>query len=101
MLWVRGLVTAVGAGSWPAVAHACTVCNSHAGMEVRAGIFDGHFVRTLVLVALPFPVLGLAVGMLHFGMPELGAAEPELGEVRGETPIRGVQVEMGDSRVGA
>lgn len=54
-----------------AVAHACTVCGSETGRQVRAGIFDGHFLHHLWAVALPFPILAIAVALIHFGMPDL------------------------------
>ncbi len=53
------------------MAHACTVCGTSTGRQVRAGIFDGHFLHTLLLVALPFPAFALAVAAVHLGMPEL------------------------------
>ena len=50
-------------------AHACTICDSSTGREVRAGLFDGHFFHQLVLVALPFPVFAALVLFVHFRLP--------------------------------
>ncbi len=47
-------------------AHACTVCNSRAGHQIRAGIFNGHFLQTCLLVVAPFPLFALAVLLLHW-----------------------------------
>lgn len=41
-------------------AHACTVCDSAAGRNLRSGIFDGHFVRNLAVVLSPFPLFVIA-----------------------------------------
>ena len=43
----------------------CTVCDSETGQQVRAGIFGDDFVVTLAAVISPFPILLLAVGVLH------------------------------------
>ena len=48
---------------------ACTVCDTGTGEQVRAGLFDNDFGRTLVAVLLPFPVLLAVVAMIHFGLP--------------------------------
>ena len=52
-------------------AHACTVCNSPTGHQVRAGLFNGHFLHTSLLVAAPFPIFAALLVLLHFGMPDL------------------------------
>ena len=49
--------------------HACTVCGSKGGRQLRAGLFDGHFLHHLGIVLLPFPVLAASVVVLHFSMP--------------------------------
>ena len=54
-----------------AAAHACTVCNSPTGRQVRAGLFNGHFLHTLAVVLAPVPVFAATVGLLHLGMPDL------------------------------
>ncbi len=50
-------------------AHACTVCDSPAGRSLRAGIFNGHFLATLLAVALPVPVFAAAVAVIHISLP--------------------------------
>lgn len=52
-------------------ARACTVCDSPTGHQVRAGLFNGHFLQTLLLVAAPFPVMAVAVWLLHMSLPDL------------------------------
>ena len=52
-----------------APAGACPVCDTGTGRQVRAGIFDGDFGRTLLAVALPFPILLAVVAAIHFGWP--------------------------------
>lgn len=60
-------------------AHACTVCDSPTGHQVRAGLFNGHFLHMLLITALPFPLFALAVLLVHFGMPDLAVpvSQPE------------------------
>lgn len=58
-------------------AHACPVCHSATGLAVRAALFNGHFFRTLAIVALPCPLLLLAVALVHFAMPDLRGSEPD------------------------
>jgi hypothetical protein len=48
---------------------ACPVCDTGTGRQVRAGILDENFGRTLLAVALPFPVLLAVVAVVHFGWP--------------------------------
>ena len=48
---------------------ACPVCDTGTGEQVRAGIFDAEFGRTLVAVLLPFPILLAVVATIHFGLP--------------------------------
>ena len=57
------------------MAHACTVCGSGTGERVRAGLFDGHFGRTLMVVALPFPIFGVALRLLPWVIPEMLEAD--------------------------
>jgi hypothetical protein len=52
-------------------ARACTICDSAAGRSLRAGIFDGHFLRNLAVVASPFPIFALAVAGLPFALGRL------------------------------
>ena len=58
----------------PQAAHACTVCHSQSGVLLRAGIFNGRFLQTLGIVALPCLLLALAVAGIYFGMPDLRPA---------------------------
>lgn len=52
--------------SAPLVAsHACTLCDSATGVQVREGIAGG-FGATLLAVLAPFPVLLLAVGLVNY-----------------------------------
>jgi hypothetical protein len=51
-------------------ARACTVCDSSTGQQVRAGIFDGHFLRTLGLVSLPFLAIPVAVVLIDLCLRE-------------------------------
>ncbi len=62
----------LGLPGW--MAHACTVCDSRNGQQLRAGLFDGHFVHTALLVGAPAPALVLAVlwgqrVLLHWLLP--------------------------------
>jgi hypothetical protein len=50
-------------------ARACTVCNSANGHQLRASLFDGHFLHTMLLVAAPVPVLIIAVLLLRLALP--------------------------------
>lgn len=58
-------------------AHACTVCDSQNGHALRAGLFNGHFLHTLLIVAAPVPILVGLVTVLHFGMPDLQVADEQ------------------------
>ena len=60
------------------MAHACTVCGSGTGERVRAGLFDGHFGWTLLMVALPFPVFAVVLGLLPWVIPEVLEAEDDV-----------------------
>jgi len=42
---------------------ACPVCDTETGREVRAEIFGTDFVRTLLSVLAPFPVLLAIIGI--------------------------------------
>lgn len=65
-------------GFWfSAVAHACTVCDSSTGKQVRTGLFNSHFAGTLAMVSLPAVLLCFAVVAVYLGMPDLGAANAE------------------------
>lgn len=57
-------------------AHACTVCDSANGKALRAGLFNGHFLHTLLLVLAPAPVLALGALLLHRLMPDLVVDDP-------------------------
>ena len=47
-------------------AFACTVCDSETGQQVRSGIFEHEFGRTLLAVIAPLlAILGI-VGVLHY-----------------------------------
>jgi hypothetical protein len=48
-------------------AFACPLCTTGTGELVRAGIFDGNFVATMLGTVAPFPVLLAIVAALHFG----------------------------------
>ncbi len=58
-------------------AGACTVCDSRAGHQLRAGLFNGHLLHTLLLVAAPVPVFVAAVALVYLGMPDLAELPPE------------------------
>jgi hypothetical protein len=45
----------------------CPVCDTATGDQVRAGILDENFGRTLLAVVLPFPILLGVVALIHFG----------------------------------
>ena len=70
----------------PGLAHACTVCDSHTAHRVRAGIFNGHFLHTVWLIAIPFPVFAIAIGLLHFGMPDLDPETAVFSATQAESP---------------
>ena len=50
-------------------ASACTVCDSEAGQQVRAGIFGDEFWTTLVGVIAPFPVVLAIIAVYNYGLP--------------------------------
>jgi hypothetical protein len=52
-----------------ATAHACTVCDSQTGHQVRGGIFDGRFARTFGIVMLPGVLLTACMIALHAALP--------------------------------
>lgn len=65
-----------------APAGACPFCDTGIGRQVRAGIFDDDFGRTLFAVALPFPILLAVIAAIHFGWPvtrRTGSALPDGG----------------------
>ncbi len=51
--------------------HACTVCQSATGEQVRAGLFNGHFLHTLGVVIAPFPVFAVTLWMFAAKFPEI------------------------------
>lgn len=67
-----------------APAGACPICDTGTGRQVRAGIFDDNFGRTLLAVALPFPILLAVVAAIHFGWPATRRTGGDLpdGELR-------------------
>jgi len=69
MTKLRPFFIAVIAGTFPALASACTVCDSETGQQIRAGIFGEDFWTTLLAVASPFPVLLLGIAAYHYGIP--------------------------------
>lgn len=46
---------------------ACPVCDTDTGAAVRAGVFDGNFVRTVLATVSPFPVMLGVVAAIHYG----------------------------------
>ena len=56
--------------SLPSIASACAVCDSEIGIVVRAGLFNGSFFPTLLEVAAPFPVFGLAIYAISRYLPD-------------------------------
>ena len=67
---LRATTVLLAFAAFPAVAQACTVCNSETGQQVRAGIFGDEFWTTLVGVVAPFPVLLILIAVYHYGVPE-------------------------------
>jgi hypothetical protein len=57
----------------PLVAAACPLCDTETGQQVRAGIFNDEFWRTLFVVISPFPILLLAIAAYHFDWPPFGS----------------------------
>jgi hypothetical protein len=63
----------------PAIALACTVCDSETGQQVRAGIVGAEFWSAALGVILPFAVTLVAVGVIlsalfrgsHRGAPKI------------------------------
>lgn len=76
-------LAAVTAAVPTTVAHACTVCDSANGHQLRAGLFNGHFLHTLGVVAAPVPVLLGAVLLLHRLLP--GFPEPSTEHATAQT----------------
>lgn len=70
------LTAVLAAAVTSAPARACTVCDSPNGHALRAGLFNGHFLHTLLLVAAPVPVLIALVAFLYLGMPDLDPVPP-------------------------
>ena len=60
-------------------AQACTVCSSPNGVALRAALFHGHFLHTLLLVFAPVPVFVVAIALLHLAMPDISPAAPPSG----------------------
>jgi hypothetical protein len=50
----------------PVLCLACTVCDSTAGQEVRAGLVNGDIVSNLLAVLLPFVAFAGVVAFVHF-----------------------------------
>ena len=68
--WLRLLPVSL-AGFAVRSAHACTVCDSANGKALRAGLFNGHFLHTLLLVLAPAPVFALVAVLVHHAMPDI------------------------------
>ena len=49
----------------------CPVCNSETGKQVRASLFGQEFGNTFLMVAAPFPILGMVVGIAYWLPPFL------------------------------
>ena len=62
----RAIIAAVLGWFCPAAVSACTVCESEAGQQVRAGIFGDTFWPTLLAVLSPFPVLLVTIVALRW-----------------------------------
>lgn len=92
---LRNVATLVWIASAASAAHACTVCDSLAAHRVRAGIFNGHFLHTLLLVAAPFPTFAAVTWLLYAAMPDL--AFPPATPTRTAVPAHpgGVLLELG------
>jgi hypothetical protein len=61
----------------PAMLRACTVCDSSTAQQVRAGIFNSHFLSTLGLVMLPGLLLAAAAplaSLVLFGLESTPAS---------------------------
>jgi hypothetical protein len=64
----------------PAIASACTVCDSETGQQVRAGIFGGDVWSAMLAVLAPFAFTLAAVALVLsalFRGPTRVAANPE------------------------
>ena len=71
------------------VASACPACDTGTGEQVRAGIFDEDFGRTVVAVLLPFPILLGLVAVIHFGWPRpRPPGQPGQSDGSGDPPGR-------------
>jgi hypothetical protein len=67
---LRAVVLAVWATWWASGwAVACPVCETETGRQVRQGIFDATFPRYLLISALPFAVVSLAVVLIPRLLP--------------------------------
>ena len=65
------------AGAVPVLAgtavQACPLCNTFAGEQVRAGIWNEQFWGNFLLTALPFPIFAVVIASLYFGpLPTIG-----------------------------
>ena len=72
--------------------HACTVCDSQAGHQLRSQLFNGHFFRTLGYIGLPWGVLCVAVLALRFALPEFASKVADDSENLEQSPLSLVPV---------
>lgn len=75
------------------LAHACTVCDSRGGHQLRAGLLNGQFLHTVLLVTAPVPVLAALVLLLHRGMPDLAERE-QMESSEKAAPARTIALEF-------
>lgn len=50
----------------PSILIACPFCGTHIADQVYAAIFNGSFVVNALKVLAPFPLLVVAVGIVHW-----------------------------------
>jgi hypothetical protein len=67
--------------------HACTVCDSQAGHQLRSQLFNGHFLRTFACIGLPWGVVVLAALTLYFAVPDFQSPVANEGENLDQTRL--------------
>lgn len=67
--------------------HACTVCDSPIGHQLRSHLFNGHFLPTFGCIGLPWGVLCLAAVTLYFAVPDFRSSVANEGKTLEQTRL--------------